>query len=200
MNHSIRHSMSEVCTSTICTPTIKPNGSTDSPQDPSWQRYLLLSSQQEVLNRRLSLQIPSASPMTASSPEMQSLASSPTYSRPSFTSSFSCEPEATPETTPPTSASTQPMSAYPIPTQPGLGHGRAENLHCDDSKSACEINQQIKATLTELLNTESVRSDEKYRAWIQDRLMNAERQIRRDRRRRSSVDREIAQSIADHFE
>jgi len=66
-----------------------------------------------------------------------------------------------------------------------------------------EINKEIKATLTELLNTESVRSDEKYRQWIQERLMDAEQQIRRQRRRRSSsstVDREFASSIAEHMD
>jgi len=70
----------------------------------------------------------------------------------------------------------------------------------DEQKALYEINQQIKATLTELLNTESVRSDEKYRAWIQERLMDAEHQIRKRRRRHSGADRDFAQSIAEHFE
>ncbi|KAF2478041.1 uncharacterized protein BDR25DRAFT_299760 [Lindgomyces ingoldianus] len=158
----------------------------------SMQKYMLLSSQQEVLRRRLSLQIPTASPMTASSPEFQSLSSSPTFSRPAYASSWSAEPEY---------IATHPLSAYPIPTQPGMGHRNSvdESL-TEDSHRLYEINQQIKATLTELLNTESVRSDEKYRAWIQGRLMDAEQQMRRQRRRRSSVDREIAESIAEHFE
>jgi predicted component of type VI protein secretion system len=69
-----------------------------------------------------------------------------------------------------------------------------------DSQKLFEINQQMKATLTELLNTDSVRADDKYRAWIQERLMDAEHQIRRQRRRRSSSDREMAESIHEHFE
>jgi len=69
-----------------------------------------------------------------------------------------------------------------------------------ESHKLYEINQQIKATLTELLNTDSVKQDDKFRVWVQGRLMDAELEMRRQRRRRSSVDREIAESIAEHFE
>ena len=153
---------------------------------------MLLSSQDEVLRRRLSLQIPSAAPMTTSSPEFQSLSTSPTFNRPVYASSWTPEPENT--------------STYPraIPTQPGSTHRRSiGDSHIGDSPQLCEVNQQIKATLTELLNTDSVRSDEKYRAWIQGRLMDAEQKIRKQRRRRSSsssVERELASSIAEHFD
>jgi hypothetical protein len=54
----------------------------------------------------------------------------------------------------------------------------------EDAHKLFHVNKDIKATLTELLNTESVRSDGKYRQWIQERLMEAEQQIRRQRRRR----------------
>lgn len=155
--------------------------------DPTFQKYMLLTSQQEVLRRRLSLQVPSSSPMTANSPELQSLASSPTSARTSFPSSWSGDQYSS--------------FTSPIPTYPGVAHrDGVDDARPDESKALCEINQQIKATLTELLNTESVRSDDKYRAWIQEKLMNAEHQIRRQRRRRNSLDREIAQSIADNFE
>lgn len=69
----------------------------------------------------------------------------------------------------------------------------------NDSHKLCMVNQQIKATLTELINTESVRSDEKYRSWVLEKLMDAEQQIRKQRRRHSSGDREMAASIATHF-
>ncbi|KAF2195351.1 hypothetical protein K469DRAFT_681675 [Zopfia rhizophila CBS 207.26] len=160
-------------------------------QDDTMQKYILLSSQQEVLRRRLSLQLPSVSPMTASSPEFQPLSSSPTFPRPVYASSWSAEPDY----------STHSISTYLIPTQPGMGHRHTiDDPHTGDAHKLYEINQQIKATLTDLLNTESVRSDEKYRAWIQDRLMDAEHQMRKQRRRKSSVDREIAESIAEHFD
>ncbi|XTI91968.1 hypothetical protein V2W45_1420462 [Cenococcum geophilum] len=163
--------------------------------DNSLQKYMLLSSQQEVLRRRLSLQIPPPTPMTAFSPEMQSLSSSPVSSRPNY-NSFSPEPF------PISPASSRPMGAYPIPTVPGVEHrssmgyeNQSENGH-----KLYEINQKIKTTLTELLNTDSVKNDEKFRTWIQGRLMDAEMEMRRQRRRRSSIDREIAESIAERFE
>jgi hypothetical protein len=48
-----------------------------------------------------------------------------------------------------------------------------------------DVNLQIKSTLTELLNCESVRSDESSRMWVQSRLMDAERELRGSRKRRS---------------
>jgi len=45
------------------------------------------------------------------------------------------------------------------------------------------VNQQIKSTLTELLNCESVRGDRRYRMWVQTRLMDAERELKRERTR-----------------
>jgi len=69
----------------------------------------------------------------------------------------------------------------------------------DDAK-LCEINHQIKATLTELLNTDSVKHDDKFRLWVQGRLMDAEQELRKHRRRRSSVDKEMANNIAHGFD
>jgi LmbE family N-acetylglucosaminyl deacetylase len=44
-----------------------------------------------------------------------------------------------------------------------------------------DVNQQIKSTLTELLNCESVRGDRRYRMWIQTRLMDAEKELKNSR-------------------
>lgn len=156
------------------------------------QKYMLLSSQQEVLRRRLSLHVPSSAPMTLSSPELQCL-SSPSDSRSSFSSTWSAGTDYT---------SIYPSATEPIPAQPGVAH-RHSVADTEDAHRLSEINQQVKATLTELLNTESCRSDEKYRQWVQSRLMNAEHQIRQQRRRRSSGsdgDREFASSIAEHLD
>jgi len=94
------------------------------------------------------------------------------------------------------------MGAYPIPTVPGVEHRGSMSYEnqSEDGHKLYEINQRIKTTLTELLNTDSVKNDEKFRTWIQGRLMNAEMEMRRQRRRRSSIDREIAESIAERFE
>lgn len=151
----------------------------------SMPKCLLLDSQQEVIRRRLSLQLPSTAPMTASSPEFQSISAT---SRPSYASPWSPEPEYT---------STQSTLSHPIPTMPGTAHRRnMSESHTEDSDKLCDINKQIKATLTDLLNTESVRSDEKYRVWVQARLLDAEHQIRLQRRRRSSADKDMAELIA----
>lgn len=48
------------------------------------------------------------------------------------------------------------------------------------------INEGIKRSLTELLNCETVRSDQAFRQWIMGRLMEVEKELRVGRRRRSS--------------
>ncbi|KAF2711437.1 hypothetical protein K504DRAFT_453281 [Pleomassaria siparia CBS 279.74] len=163
--------------------------------DGSVEKYVLLTSQEEALRRRLSLQIPSNAPMTATSPEMQSLASSPTHSR-SHSRSMSIHTSWAPEFQ-------FPSSSNPIPTQPGMAHcGMANDTRVGESANHDEMDQRNKATLMELLNTESVRSDDKYRAWVQERLMDFEKKIRRQRRRRSSnpSGEELASSIAEHID
>jgi len=152
------------------------------------QKYMLLSAQKEALQRRMALEIPFGEPMAASSPEFQSLSSSPTWS--------------------PKYASPYPTATDPVPT--GFRSNTAartsiDDMHTEESLKINEINHQIVATLTELLNTESVRSDDKHRAWIQERLMEAEHQIRRERRRHSSnaslnADRDFASAIAHQLE
>ncbi|KAL6707828.1 hypothetical protein ACN47E_003728 [Coniothyrium glycines] len=154
----------------------------------SMQRYMLLSAQKEALQRRMALEIPFGAPMTVTSPEFQSLSSSPTWS-PKYASPY------------PTT--TDPLRSAPrttITTRTSI-----DDMHTEESQKLNEINHQIVATLTELLNTESVRSDDKHRAWIQERLLEAEHQIRRERRRHSSnvslnADRDFASAIAQQLE
>lgn len=73
----------------------------------------------------------------------------------------------------------------------------AENqLPRSDSDSALEVihsekelsnlNGGIKRSLTELLNSDRVRDDKVLRMWVQSRLMDAERELRAGRRRRTS--------------
>lgn len=147
------------------------------------QKYMLLSAQKEALQRRISLQIPFAVPMEVSSPEFQSLSSSPEWS-PKYASPYP--------------AATEPVA---MSRNSVASRASAEDIHTEESHKLAVINQQIVATLTELLNTECVRSDDKQRAWIQERLMEAEHQIRRQRRRRSSnSERDFASAIAHHLD
>lgn len=88
------------------------------------------------------------------------------------------------------SSSRSPGSIAPIPEDDSLddfaSHERAEIQLAD-------VNHEIKTTLTEMLNCESVRNDGKMRLWIQTKLMDAEMELRRQRRsstrRRSSAPR-----------
>ena len=74
-------------------------------------------------------------------------------------------------------------------------------MHTEESHKLYEINQQIVATLMELLNTDAVKTDPRYRSFIQEKLMESEHQIRRQRRRHSSnAERDYASSIAQHLE
>lgn len=63
----------------------------------------------------------------------------------------------------------------------------------EDESKLKSVNQQIKSTLTDLLNCESVRGDRRYRMWVQTRLMDAEKELKGSRsrsceKRRMSVD------------
>lgn len=83
------------------------------------------------------------------------------------------------------------FSPVPIQSSPTLtaaDHAEETKLH--------ETTQQIKATLTELINCESVKHDDRFRQWVQERLLVAEHELRRQRRRRSSIEREAVESIA----
>jgi hypothetical protein len=55
-----------------------------------------------------------------------------------------------------------------------------------DEQKLLTVNQQIKTTLTDLLNCEVVRNDSKYRMWIQTRLMDAERELKGSKSRSCS--------------
>jgi len=55
-----------------------------------------------------------------------------------------------------------------------------------EEEKLLNVNLQIKTTLTELLNYDSVRNDKRYRAWVQSRLMDAERELKRSRSRSST--------------
>lgn len=147
------------------------------------QKYMLLSAQKEALQRRMSLQLPFGAALEVSSPEFQSLSSSPECS--------------------PIHSSPYPTTTGPLPTAGTSVAPRTsvDDTHTEESHKLAELNHQIVATLTELLNTESVRSDDKSRAWIQERLMEAEHENRRQRRRRSSnTERDFASAIAHHIE
>ncbi|KAF2147271.1 uncharacterized protein K452DRAFT_304139 [Aplosporella prunicola CBS 121167] len=157
----------------------------------SYRRYLQLSTQQESLRHHLTVQIPPSTPSLSHEPSYSPTPSSPTSHRSSFSDPHS------PTASPHSSMSLSNTTMSPIPAVPGTAH--AAPAATQDSQ-LYDVNKQVKAVLTELLNTDGVRSDEKFRSWVQGRLMETEMEMRRQRRRRSSVDREVLESIAEHFE
>ena len=56
----------------------------------------------------------------------------------------------------------------------------------EEEEKLLNVNLQIKSTLTELLNCGSVRDDKRYRAWVQSRLMDAEKELKGSRSRSSA--------------
>jgi hypothetical protein len=53
----------------------------------------------------------------------------------------------------------------------------------EDEMKLKDVNLQIKSTLTDLLNCESVRGDRRYCMWVQTRLMDVERELKENRSR-----------------
>ncbi|KFY77824.1 hypothetical protein V499_02887 [Pseudogymnoascus sp. VKM F-103] len=84
------------------------------------------------------------------------------------------------------------LSSYPASTYPSTPYSVATAAAYDaDARKLHDVNQQIKSALTELLNCESVRGDRLYRAWVQRRLMEAERELKEGRRMSASGGRRM---------
>ena len=56
-----------------------------------------------------------------------------------------------------------------------------------EEKKLFDVNECIKRMLTDLLNCEYARTHLDFRMWVQSRLMETERELRLERRRRSSA-------------
>lgn len=166
------------------------------------QKYLLLHSQHDALQKHLQ-QIITSMPTTASTSPSPSQSPS-RYDRNTSISSQSTSLSSSPET--PTNIY---LSHNPLPTPTSNRHHHRSSsvahrhsrphivtrrsslptiidesmigeIEQDEAKLKM-VNQQIKSTLTELLNCESVKSDRRYRMWVQTRLMDAERELKRER-------------------
>ncbi|KAE9987666.1 hypothetical protein EG328_001899 [Venturia inaequalis] len=154
--------------------------SSSSDKDQFISRYRRLSEQSESIQQRLN------SISSAHSHELTSSMDSPssTPSSPKQTSSQS--------------SSFQTTSSYPMASTWSPSHSTATISQSADTAgraSLFEINQQIKSTLTELLNCDGVKHDRIFRAWVQTRLMEAEHQLKKQRRRRSSISPEAMKTF-----
>lgn len=164
------------------------------------QKYLLLHSQHDALQKHLNQIMPSLPAPTASSSRGH-------YRESSSSSSFSSSPsdDGFMPSSPTAFRNHHRSGSLPRPhaRRPILKTRRSslpavidENtvveIESDESKIK-DVNQQIKSTLTDLLNCDSVRADARYRKWVQSRLMDTERELqgsksRNCERRRMSQD------------
>lgn len=56
----------------------------------------------------------------------------------------------------------------------------------EEERRLFDVNEGMKRALMELLNCEQVRSNSSFRMWVQRRLMDTERELRSERRRKSA--------------
>ncbi|KAA8565198.1 hypothetical protein EYC84_010935 [Monilinia fructicola] len=135
------------------------------------QKYLLLHSQHDALQKHLTQ-------VTASIPD------SPTdrHRNSSVSSDSSNGSDAPLETLPSTFDHTQHLPReHRINSLPAVIDETVVEEIEEDEQKLKNVNQQIKTTLTDLLNCESVRADLRYRKWVQTRLMDTERELKENR-------------------
>src|SRR3978361_674289 len=134
---------------------------------------MVLHSQQTSVQRRLST--PSATPSPESSPSRHSsISGSP--SRHGYSHSVSSFPRS------PRSPFLR-RPSVPTISEEATNDEMSALLQADHDK-LFDINKRIKATLTDLLNCESVKHDGRMRGWVQSRLMDAQHVLNDQRRNR----------------
>ncbi|KAI4741406.1 hypothetical protein E4T50_08191 [Aureobasidium sp. EXF-12298] len=175
------------------------------------QAYMILHSQQTNVRRRLSVDSNVSS--SSSSPGSSTSSSANTSPSSSFTApspefSFSTKSSSSSgkrrhsrsssmgsrrgSLSPPTSPNR--TSIAPIPEEPSA----PPPLSMDEAKLA-DISSRIKTTLTDLLNCDAVKNDNRMRSWVATRLMDVEHELKEQKRRRHSSHVEDAELIASHL-
>ncbi|KAI1110307.1 hypothetical protein F5Y14DRAFT_429349 [Nemania sp. NC0429] len=153
--------------------------------DFAMQEYLLLHDQYEELCQRLHELSPtsSLSPATASLSLPLSLAPSPSPSTRGFLSRDDPSPPRDHQQRTTSYAWMLSDSSTAYRGRGGVGHAGPTPPRGE----LFDVNEGMKRALTELLNCDVVRHDRAKRTWVQTRLMETERELRRERRRRTSA-------------
>jgi len=141
------------------------------------QKYLLLHSQHDALHTHITA-------LAASSP------TSPTSQSTFLTTSITSIPPSPPPELRERRSSLLPSFPDPLIDmhQRHIQSPNTEALCCglgdllEEERKLINVNQQIKTTLTELLNCESVKQDRLYCVWVQSRLIDAEMELKEGRR------------------
>jgi len=147
------------------------------------QKYLLLHSQHDALQKHLS-QITPSIPAATASPSR-----SPDRLRYASLSSSPASDDSYPPPSPPTTTTRHHHRRGSVQHQRPAMRTRRSSLPtvvdekiisdiAEDEMKLKTVNQEIKGTLTDLLNCESVRGDRRYRMWVQTRLMDAEKELK----------------------
>jgi hypothetical protein len=147
------------------------------------QKYLLLHSQHDALQKHLN-QITNSFPTTSQSPDRTrhaSLSSSPGSSDEGMFLSSPAWETRNHRRGGNIRSSRRPTLKQRRSSLPTVIDESILGEIEQDEMKLKEVNQNIKSTLTELLNCESVRGDRRYRMWIQTRLMDAEKELKQDR-------------------
>jgi hypothetical protein len=188
------HNITELSTSGTISSLIMNNPTQKSPEHGlALQKYLLLHSQHDALQKHLDQITTSLPTTTRTSPSRSpdryryaSLSSSPgsgfedgMFLASSPPSSFRGNHHRSGSVaTPPSRRPVIKARRSSLPTvidESILGEIEEDEMKLKD------VNLQIKSTLTDLLNCESVRGDKRYRMWVQTRLMDAERELKENR-------------------
>jgi hypothetical protein len=147
------------------------------------QKYLLLHSQHDALQKHLTQITTSMPPTPTASPSR-----SPDRFRYGSLSSSPNTDDGYLSSSPPSAIRNHRRSGSMQVPRPRLRTRRSSLPTVIDESILGEIaeeemklksvNQQIKSTLTNLLNCESVRGNQRYRMWVQTRLMDAEKELK----------------------
>ena len=154
------------------------------------QKYLLLHSQHDALQKHLSKITPAVQiPQSSEKARHASLSSSPGSDEGYLSSSPTFRHHQRAGSVP----RHRPMLKQRRSSLPATIDESIIGEMEEDELKIQSVNQQIKSTLTELLNCQSVRADDRYRKWVQTRLMDTEIELKGTRsrscgRRRASED------------
>jgi hypothetical protein len=145
------------------------------------QKYMVLQAQHEALRQNVEqLRSPglTASPLGSPTNSTYPFAETSPYSSRSSSVSRSHSRGRR-------ASAQSPPGALPCVLETVLDEATLAELAAEEAKLA-DVNEGIKRALTELLNCGVVRGDRAWRGWVQQRLMDTEKELRVGRRRRSA--------------
>lgn len=154
------------------------------------QAYMILHSQQTSIERRLSASSTCSSDSESSSPELSPARLAVYQNSPASVSHIESigSPQSQQAPLLPHERMFTTKSPFDRRTSPPSIPPILESPDEDDEGKLFDVTGRIKSTLTDLLNCNSVRTNERMRAWVQTRLMDAQLAMNDTKRRRVNSD------------